>query len=686
MLVDVEGDTVVGVRGDPDHPFTAGSLCPKVHDYEERLYSSERVLTPLRRVGRKGEGRFEPTTWDDALDEITERFREIAGADGPQAILPYSYLGTQGLLNGLAVGDPFFHRLGASVSERTFCDSGASTAFMMTLGPTAGLDPESFVHSRYIILWACNVQSTNLHLWKFVNEARRRGATVVVIDPVRTRTAAKADWHIPIKPGTDAALALGLMNVIVSEGLVDRDYVTRHTVGFAELAERIDDYQPAVVAEICGIAEEDVVRLAREYAETQPAVIRIGVAIERNANGGQAVRAIASLPALVGAWRHVGGGLLQLTAWVFPVDWDELQRPDWIRPGTRVINQYRLGPALTGELDLDPPIRALFVYNANPVVVVPEQAKVEEGLGRSDLFTVVAEHFVTDTARYADIVLPTTTILEQLDLVCPWGTLYLSLNQPASAPLGNAVPNRELFRRLAERMGFDDDTFQRSDEEALRHALHWSDPLLDGITLESLKETGWARLNLPGPADFAPHADGNFPTPSGKCELKSTLAAGGNFVLPLLREGYGEDQPGDPVDPLPHFVPDPAEREPVRHPLTLLTPKAQNYLNSQFANMARQRRLEGGWQTLLIHPRDATERSIADGDAVVIVNDRGEIHATATVSDQVARGVVVSPVGRWNGTAGGRATVNAITAPAFADLGNAPTFSDTRVEVRPAAA
>jgi anaerobic selenocysteine-containing dehydrogenase len=681
MLVTVQDGVATGVRGDPEHPFTRGGLCVKVHDYERRVYSPDRVLHPLRRVGPKGEGRFERIGWDEAVEEICERLRSVKAQYGGQAILPYSYLGTEGLLNGLSVGDPFFHRLGASVSERTFCDSGSCTAYFMTIGPTAGMDPESFVHSRFILLWACNVQSTNLHMWPFIREAQRRGAKVVVIDPVRTRTAAQADWYIPIRPGTDAALALGLMHVIIAEGLTDADYVQRHTVGFGELAERVREYTPARVEEITGVPAADVVELARQYAGTQPSAIRIGVAIERHAGGGQAVRSIASLPALVGAWRRVGGGLLQLPLWAFPVNWDGLMRPDWIESGTRVINQYRLGPALTGKLELDPPVKALFVYNSNPAIVASEQRKVLEGLSREDLFTVVGEHFVSDTARYADIVLPNTTQLEQFDLMFSWGHFYLSLNAPAIEPLGEAVPNREMFRRLAVGMGFDDEIFGLTDEEMALLALDWSSPALEGNTLDLLKERGWARLKVGSPDEYAPHADGAFPTPSGKCEFRSSMAEGGDFVVPVFREGYGEHQPGDPVDPLPHYVPVNELGADPRYPLALLSPKSHAYLNSQYANMDRQRRRQGP-QDLMMHPADARARHIGDGEPVRVLNDRGELQAVARLTENVLPGVVVCTLGHWR-SGPGSATVNALTPPAFADLGRAPTFSDNAVEVAP---
>ena len=355
MLVTVENDRVVKVRGNPDHPFTDGRLCVKVNHYEERIHHPDRVLYPLKRSGPKGSGQFTRITWQAAMEEIASRWKQIIKEHGPTAILPYSYLGTEGILNGLNVGDAFFNKLGATITERTFCDSGACTGYMMTVGPTPGTDPESFVHSRYIILWACNTISTNLHHWPFIAEAQKRGAKIVVIDPVKTRTARQADWHIPIKPGTDGALAMAMINVIIGEGLIDKDYVEKYTVGYDELAERAQAYTPEKVASITGIAAEDIRKLAREYATTRPSVIRIGVAVERHSGGGQTVRALTCLPALVGAWRDVGGGILQLPIWAFPVKWDALMRPDWIKPGTRVLNQWKLGAALTGELKLDPP-------------------------------------------------------------------------------------------------------------------------------------------------------------------------------------------------------------------------------------------------------------------------------------------------------------------------------------------
>jgi anaerobic selenocysteine-containing dehydrogenase len=685
MLVTVEDGRAVDVRGDPEHPFTRGGLCVKVNNYEQRVYSPERLLLPLKRSGPKGSGQFERIGWHEAMDTIRSRWTDIIDQFGATAILPYGYLGTEGILNGLNVGDAFFNKLGATISERTFCDSGSCTAYFMTIGPSPGMDPESFKHSKYIILWACNTISTNLHHWPFIAEAKNNGAKLVVIDPFKTRTAREADWHIPIRPGTDAALALGLMNVIIGEDLVDQDYVQNYTTGFDELKERARAYPPEMVAKITGIPAQDIRTLAREYATTQPSVIRIGVAIERHAGGGQTVRAAACLPALVGAWRHVGGGMLQLPIWAFPVKWENLMRPDWIKPGTRVLNQWRLGPALTGEEPLDPPIKSLFVYNSNPAIVVPEQEKIIQGLKSEDLFTVVSEQFLTDTARYADIVLPATTQLEQFDLMFSWGHLYLSLNQQAIAPLGESVSNTELFRRLARTMGFDDRQWQRSDEEIAADALDWANPALQGITMDLLKEKGWARLNVGTPDTYAPHANGNFLTPSGKCEFKASMAAGGNFVLPLFRQGSNEFQAGEPVDPLPTYVPpneSPATnaRLAAKYPLNIISPKSHAFLNSSYGNLPRQLH-HAGEQFVLVNPKDALVRNVGEGSPVRIFNDRGSFEAIAKVSSDVMPGVVVAPLGYWRSLSRTGATVNALNPSAFADLGRAPTFSDTLVEV-----
>ena len=685
MLVKVRDGKVVAVQGNPAHPFTQGRLCAKTNHYQERIYHPDRVLYPMRRVGPKGEGRFERISWDEALAMIGERWNTIIRESGPTAILPYSYLGTQGVVNGLTVGDAFFNQLGATISERTFCDSGASTAYVMTVGPTPGMDPESFQHSRFIILWACNMLSTNAHMWPFVEAAKKNGAKLVVIDPVRTQTAALADQHLRVRPGTDGALAMAMIHVIVHEGLVDRDYVDRHTVGYAELAEHSARYTPEYAAAETGLDAEVIRQLARDYATAQPSAIRIGVAIERSAGGGQLVRALACLPALVGAWRRPGGGLLQLPLWAFPMRWDRLHRADLIPPGTRVLNQWRLGAALTGELAMDPPIRSLFVYNSNPLVVAPDQLKLKQGLSRDDLFTVVSEHFITDTARYADLVLPATTQAEQLDVMFSWGHLYLTLNRQAIPAQGEAVSNAELFRRLARTMNFEDPFFYRSDEQIAQDAVDWEHPSLQGVTMESLEEKGYARLNLPDAATFAPHAEGAFPTPSGKVELKASMAAGGNFVLPTFRQGSNDHQDGTPVPALPTYK---APRESAtsapalagRFPLSMMSPKSHSFLNSTYANHKRQLSREGE-QKIFMHARDADSRGIRSNDVVRVHNDRGSFVGVAKVGDEAIPGVIIAPMGHWVAASRAEATPAALNPTAFADLGCAPSFSDNLVEV-----
>jgi anaerobic selenocysteine-containing dehydrogenase len=685
MLYSVEGGKLVDVKGDPEHPMTRGGLCVKLKNFPEHHYQSDRLMSPMRRVGPKGEGSFEPVSWDDALAEIKYRWTEIIDSYGSQAIMPHAYLGHQGVLNGLTSGDAFFNRLGSTVAEKTYCESGSSTAWHMTVGGTGGLDVESMAYSKYIIVWGMNMTSTNLHGWPFLLQARKEnGAKIVVIDPVRTRTARQADWHIPIRPGTDGALAMGLIHEIIGQGLTDVDYVEKYTVGFDELAERARQYPPERVEAITGIPAEDIRTLAREYATTAPAAIRQGVAIERSRGGGQAIRAITCLPALVGAWRHVGGGTMEMPIWEFPTLFDRICKPEWIPEGTRVVNELDLGAALTGEMELDPPIKSLFVYNSNPVSQGPAQTKTMRGLMRDDLFTVVSDHFVTDTAKFADLVLPATMQAEQLDIMVTWGHFYISLNQPAIPVPGECVPNVELFRRLAKTMGFDDDYWDRTDEEMLIDFHDWDAPALDGITWDKLKELGYMRLNIGAPHTRAPHAEGNFPTPSGKCEFKSSLAEGGNFVVPVWRSMYEAMQPGGYVDPLPDYVPpfespDSNPELAARFPLSIVTPKPHAFLNSQYGNAADKQRSQGE-QLVFLHPDDANARGITSGDVVRVFNDRGEFTGPAHLDDALMPGLVMANVGHWQYKSSG-STVNAITLDRHNQLGNAGVYSDNLVEV-----
>jgi len=679
-LYHVEDGQLVEVTGDPDHPMTRGGLCVKLKNFAEHHYNPDRLLYPMKRSGPKGSGKFERISWDEALSTIASRWKQIIAEYGSQAIMPHAYLGHQGTLNGLTSGDAFFNRLGSTVAEKTYCESGSSTAWIMTVGPTGGLDVESLEFSKYIIVWGMNMLNTNLHGWHFVQKAREKGAKVVVIDPVSTRTAKQADWHIRIRPGTDAALALGLMNVIIAEGLVDQDYVDRYTLGYDQLKARAAEFPPERVESITGIAAEDVRKLAREYATTQPSAIRQGVAVERCPGGGDAVRAITCLPALTGAWRHVGGGTIEMPIWEFPFKFDFMCRPDWIPPGTRVINELDLGAALTGQMPLDPPIKSLFVYNSNPVSQAPDAGTIARGLQRDDLFMVCSELFITDTAKYADILLPATLQAEQLDLMVTWGHLYFMLNQPAIAPPGECVPNVELFRRLAGAMGFDDEHWKLDDWEMLRRSYDWDSPVAKGITLEKLREVGYMRLNVGMPGERKPHAEGNFKTPSGKCEFASSLAAGGNFVVPVWRSGYEAFQPGDPVDAVPNYIPplDDTAAKPL--PLSLVSPKPHAFLNTQYANEATQQRRQGE-QLIVINPADAGLRKIVDGDYVRVFNERGAFEARAELSDDVTPGLLMTNVGHWPGLNRTGTAVNSTTPPRHANLGMAGTYSDNRVDI-----
>jgi len=685
FIYHVEDGKLVEVTGDPAHPMTRGGLCVKLKDFAEHHYNPDRILYPMKRVGSKGSGKYERISWDEALSAINSKWTDIIDQYGSQAIMPHAYLGNQGTANGLTAGDAFFNRLGSTVAEKTYCESGSSTAWVMTVGPIGGLDVESLAYAKYIIVWGMNMVSTNLHAWPFVLEAKSKGAKIVVIDPFKSRTAKQADWHIAIKPGTDAALALGMMNVIIQEGLVDYDYVEKYTLGYEDLKTRAAEFPVERVSEITGIPAADIVKLAREYATTPPAAIREGVAVERSPGGGDAVRAITCLPALIGAWRHVGGGAVEMPIYEFPMSVAHVSRPDWIRPGTRVVNELDLGAALTGKMKLDPPIKSVFVYNSNPVSQAPDAGELVRGLQREDLFTVCSELFITDTAKYADILLPSTMQAEQYDIMVTWGHLYIMLNQPAIPAPGECVANIDLFRRLAKTMGFNDDYWDLTDDEWLTLAYDWKSPALEGITLDILKKDGWKRLNVGMPDIRAPHAEGNFKTPSGKCEFKSSMAEGGNMVLDVWRSGYTEMQVGGYVDPVPNYIPpaeviDSAPTKPARFPLNLLSPKPHAFLNTQYGNEAPQMKRQGE-QRIMINPSDAASRSIANGAYVRVFNERGTFEAKADLTDDVGAGLIVTNVGHWPGLNRTGTAVNSTTAPRHANLGQAGVYSDNRVEV-----
>lgn len=681
MVYEVENGQLISVRGNPDHPMTRGGLCVKLKDYEKRHYHPERVLHPLRRVGPKGSGQFEPISWDEALTEITDRWKAIIEEYGPQAIIPYSYLGNQGLVHGLNGGDAFFNKMGATVCERTFCGEGSCTAWLLTVGPTAGVDPESFIHSKYIIIWGCNSVSTNLHHWHIVKDAQKRGAKVVVIDPYKSKTAKEADWHIAPRPGTDGALAMAMMHTIIEEGLVDQDYVDSYTVGYADLAERAKQRTPEWAEEITGVSAHDIRMLAREFAMTQPAAIRLGVALERNYGGGQAIRAISCLPALVGAWRHVGGGALQFPVWEHPYKFDVICRPDLIPEGTRVINAIQIGRALTNEMDLDIPIKSMMCWNANPVTQAAETDKIVAGLMREDLFLVSAEHFLSDTASFADIVLPASMGAEMEDMVLSWGHLYLTYNEKCVESPGEAIPNNEIFRRLAAKMGYEEENFKWTDSECLENYVDWDSPACEGIDLAYLREHGYARLNVGTRDNRAPHKNGQFPTATGKCHFRIDDAT--NFVAGPFRQMYDGFQPGEALDSLPDYV---ASRETPqtnpelakRFPLNIISPKSHGFLNSCYANMDNKLKAQGE-QFVMISAADADVRQIQQGDAVRVFNDRGGFDAKAQITEDVSPGIVVATLGYWRQRNNG--TVNCVSSAEFVDMGHAPTFTDNLVQV-----
>ncbi len=694
VTVNAEG-RAVKVEGDPSHPVTQGFLCGKVAKYLDRVYSPQRILQPLKRKAGVAKGpltkgremdAFEPVSWDEALDAIAARLKQVAEDYGPESILPYSYAGTIGVLGYGSMDRRFFHRLGASQLDRTICAEAGGQAWNLVYGRKLGTPNEDFPKAKLIVAWGGNIHGTNIHLWPFVEQARRNGARLIVIDPYRTRTAALADWHIPIRPGTDAALAMGMMHVILREGLEDRPYIDEMTHGFAELADRAREYTPEKVAAWTGLTASEIEQLAREYATTRPAVLRMNYGVQRSQNGGTAVRAIAMLPALTGAWKHAGGGAQLSMSGAFRWNSKEIERPDLmlaspLKRAARVVNMSRLGHALTelgNEPKEGPRVHALFVYNSNAAAVAPNQNAVRRGLEREDLFTVVHEQFLTDTTDFADYVLPATTFLEHDDIQGAYGHYFVQRSHQAIAPLGEARSNVWLFGQLAKRMGFTEACFRDTPEDMIRQALnpgengHSRNAGMEHITPELLAEQGHIALRFQGQSTvaghmpFLPFSQGAVPTPSGRIEFFSeALKAAGQ-------------------DPLPSFVPPVESRlgpDAGRFPLEFLPRKADNYMNTTFANMDGHRRMEAKTNHRLeIHATDALARGIADGDAVRVWNDRGSLELTALVSDRVATGVVAGRLD-WGKLSPGGQNVNVLTSERLTDIGKAATFYSTLVEV-----
>ncbi len=662
LVTTVQDGIAIKVHGNPAHPHTDGALCTKVSRYTERTYHPERILHPLKRTGPKGSGQFEPVTWDAALTDIAQRLTAIAakGPDAAQAIQPYSYAGTMGLVQAESMAARFFNQLGASLLDRTICATAGGEGMVQTLGRKVGTRVEFFAESKLIIIWGSNSIASNLHFWRYAQVAKRNGAKLICIDPRKSETADKCHEHIALRPGTDAALALAVMHELIVNDWLDHDYITQYTLGWDALRDHALEWMPERAAEVCGITAEQIRSLARDYGgcfqHGEPAAIRMNYGLQRVRGGGNAVRAIACLPALIGAWRHRAGGVLLSSSGTFPVDATALQRPDLLAGRTpRTINMSTIGDDLLrpASSDFGPAIEALVVYNSNPVAVAPESSKVVQGFAREDLFTVVLEHFQTDTADYADYILPATTQVEHWDIHLSYGHTDVLLNRPAIAPVGEAKPNTQIFRELAGRMGFTDPCFADSDEDLCRAAYG---PAVD---FELLISQGFATLKG---AD-APFANGGFPTPSGRCEF---------FSARLQAQG---------LDPLPTYLPNhEVQGSSAAYPLAMISPPARNFLNSTFVNVKSLRDIEGE-PILEMHADDAEARAIPSGAVVRVFNQRGEYLCKAVVSKR-ARPGVVNGLGVWWRKLGLAGTnVNQLTSQKLTDMGRGPTFYDCLVEV-----
>ncbi len=650
VTVDPSTNRATKIQGDPNHAVTQGFLCAKVTHYLDRVNHPARLLTPLRRTGPKGAGQFEPISWDEALDAIASNLKRIAAEYGPEAILPYSYGGTMGILNGAGMDRRFFHRLGASRLDRTICSEPGTIAMNNAIGTRIGPAPEQFAEAKLIIAWGANVLSTNVHLWPFIVEARRRGAKLYVIDPIRTKIATLADRHFAPYPGSDLALALGLIHILIRDGLTDNDYIAQYTEGFESLATLAAGYTTERTEQLTGIPAADIELLARDYATTKPSAIRLNYGVQRSQRGGRAVQAIAMLPALTGAWRDAGGGLSLSTTGAFEFNRPALERPDLqqipLGREARLLNMSQIGKVLS-KTD-NPPVKSIIVYNSNPAAIAPNQSLVHQGFAREDLFTVVIDHFVTDTARFADIVLPATMFLEHDDLYLAYGHYHLQFAMAAATPPAGCRSNVEIFRALAQRMGFTEPCFSDTTKQMVSALLDTPSPFLQGITHERLAAEHSIRLNVPS----APFAEGGFRTATGRCNLS---AADLDYTPPeesrlgILSGRYG---------------------------LELVSSKNHDSVNSTFGNRAD---VDGQTSVVQITSLDAEKRGIADGQAVEVYNDRGSIRLTASVGDFTRPGVVRAPMVRWG------VNVNTLISDRLTDIGRGPTFYNCLVEVRPCA-
>ncbi|GLW12619.1 molybdopterin oxidoreductase [Microtetraspora sp. NBRC 13810] len=657
-MVTVQDGKATQMRGNPDNPYTRGALCVKVNRYLEHAGADDRILYPLRRVGPKGSGRFERITWDEALDEISTRLTAIIDEHGGEAIWPYQGTGTLGYLQGEAgeAGRRLWNALGASRHDLNICSRAGNYGLLWTNGTPGGMDPENLALSRLILLWGTNPLTSGHHLWKFVQDAQKNGAYVVAIDPIRTRSAERADEHLPIRPGTDGALALGLLNVVLSEGAEDRDYLENHTLGWDEFREEILKYPPSRVAEITGLPEESIHNLGRRLAHTRPTAIRAAQGIQRHEGGGAALRTLSCIPGVTGDWRHPGGGIAYSTSGHMPLTVDT--RPDLLARPVRKLTMTRLADGLENTAE---PVKCLWVYGANPLGSSPDQVRIRRAMAREDLFTVVMEQFPTDTTDYADIVLPATMQIEHMDLHAGYGHMYLLWNEPAVEPPGECLSTTETFRRLARHLGLTEPSLYDSDLELAEQLLSGGHPFLEGVTLDRLRKEGWVRLNIGDP--FTPFADG-FPTPSGRLEFVSARAVAAG--LPRI----------------PVFVPSMTARTaaPAGYPLTLITPASHNFLNTIFGNNPELLRRAKGPRVLL-NAEDAAARGLTDGQRVRVFNPTGEFMADVEVSDKVRPGVAATTKGHWAKLTPGGANANAVVGERDADMGRGPVYHDNFVQV-----
>jgi anaerobic selenocysteine-containing dehydrogenase len=654
LLAHVDNGRVLKVEGDPDQPFTAGFACAKVNRDAELVHSPDRIATPLRRVGPKGAGKFAPITWDAALDEITARWKSVIAESGPLALLGYCYSSHQGQMNrGLPNG--LFHAMGVSrLWAGTVCDSCMEAAWDATVGPIGGADPEAVAESDLVICWGADLHATNVHFWAKLDAARKRGVKLVVIDPRRTRSAQMADWHIAIRIGTDAALALGIMHILVRDGKCDRDYIEQSTLGFDRVErEVLPRFTPDRVAAITSLDVANVERLAAMYGAAKRSLIRLGWGMTRNTYGGQALRTVALLPGVTGAYDRYGGGAVNLTAASFEFNYNALRKPSG-PAATRTINHNRLGEALL-ELD-DPPIRALFIASNNPAVTCPDSAKTRRGLAREDLFTVVHDPFLTLTARYADIVLPAATYLETEDFFRAYGSYYMQYSPRAVLPQGEAWSNLKLAQELAARMGVTDPVFRMSEPELLRELFRGAKGSVAAFDPDSVRDAG--------PISIATRQGQEFRTPSGKLEF------------------FSETLAGQGLPPMPDWQPDPAEAtQGTRWPLRLLTGPGYFLSHTAFSGVAFLRQREGTPYCVL-HPQDAAARNLHEGDRVRLVNDRASIGLVLHVRDEIQPGVVLVP-GQRPDDETLEGSVNMLCSDAYTDMGEGATYQSTWLDVRP---